>query len=136
MEIYKYYYNTEEWNKLVNSGLRDKERNAAFDKYIKKNGTKVSIKEYFNDYDRDNRWRDLGYSYKCFGDAENCVERLAKSEREYDDDLGYCSIANNFPEDLCESRTDWDELKCYADGLKNFIDELKSEIASGKIVIR
>ena len=133
MEIYKYFNNTKEWNNFVNSKLSGKERNIAFDNYVKKHGTKVNIKEYFNDYDRNNRWKDLGYSYKCIGDADNCIERLVKGEIDYDDDLMYCSVVNKFPEDLCESRTDWDEMCAYADGLNNFINQLKSEIANGKL---
>lgn len=133
MEIYKYYNNTKEWNEIVNSKLGDKERNIAFDNYIKKHGTKVSLKEYFNDHDRNRCWKGLGYFYEFFGEAENCIERLAKSEVNYDSDLEYCSVVKNFPEDLCESRTDWDEMKGYADGLESFISQLKSEIASGEI---
>lgn len=134
MEIYKYYYDTDEWEQIRNSNLKGKKREEAFDAYIKEHGEKVSIKDYFNDGERDN-WRDKTYSYKCFGEAENCFERLAKSEMNFDNDLCYCSVSNNSPEDLIEERTDWDEMKSYADGLYYFIERLKGEIASGKIVL-
>ena len=38
-------------------------------------------------------------------------------------------------EDLIESRTSWEELKSYADEMYYFIDEIKSEIANGTIII-
>ena len=135
MEIYKYYYNTKEWNDICNSKLMGKERDKAFEEYIKKHGEKVGIKEYFNDSERNSFWKDNGYSYKCFGEAENCFERLAMGEIDYDEDLSYCRASSHNPEDLCESRTDWDEMKSYADGLSYFIKQLKCEIASGKIVL-
>lgn len=134
MEIYKYYHNTKEWNEICNGKLKSKEREAAFDNYIKEHGEKVSVKDYFNDGDRDG-WRDKTYSYKCFGEAENCFERLAKGEIDYDNGLSYCSVSNKFPEDLIEERTNWNEMKSYADGLYYFIERLKREIASGKIVL-
>lgn len=134
MEIYKYYFNTDEFEQIRNSNLSGKKKDEAFDAYIKEHGEKVSVKDYFNDNNRDG-WRDKDYAYKCFGDAENCIERLVKSEVDYDCDLNYCSIANNFPEDLCESRTDWDKMKSYADGLYYFIRQLKREIASGEIIL-
>ena len=134
MEIYKYYYNTKEWQEICNGKLKSKEREAAFDKYIKEKGQKVSLQDYFKDSDR-NSCRDKGYSYKFFGEAENCFERLAKEEIDYDVDLCYCSAKNRHPEDLCESRTDWDEMRSYANGLYYFIESLKSEIASGKIKV-
>lgn len=135
MEIYKYYYNNQEWERIRNSNLRGKERDEAFDAYIKEHGEKVSVKDYFNDGEREG-WRDKNYSYKCFGEAENCFERLAKGEIDFDDDLSYCSVSKNSPEDLIEERTDWDEMKSYADGLDYFISQLKREIASGKIIIK
>ena len=135
MEIYKYYFNTKEWEQIRNSNLKRKDRDEAFDAYIKKHGEKVSIKDYFDDCNRDN-WRNKDYAYKCFGDAENCIERLAMEETDWDDGLSYCSAKSNHPEDLIESRTDWDEMKSYADGLYYFISQLKREIASGTIITK
>lgn len=137
MEIYKYDHTTKEWDEIRNSKLKSKEREAAFDNYIKTKGRKVSLQEYFNDSDRnDFSWRcEKSYSYKCFGEAENCFERLAKEEIDWDEGLCYCTTKDRSPEDLIESRTDWDEMKSYADGLYYFIESLKREIAEGKIVL-
>jgi hypothetical protein len=132
MEIYKYYTNTEEWQNLINTTLNGQNAQNVFEQFIRENGVKVSIQEYFNDFWRNSSFRH-GYSYECFGDAENCIERLAKGEIDFDNDLFYCIVKDNFSEDLCENRTDWDELKSYADGLYNFIDALKNEIANGKL---
>ncbi len=137
MEIYKYYHNTKEWNEICNSKLKSKEREAAFDNYIKTKGQKVTLQEYFRDYDRNgfNVYKARNYAYKCFGEAENCLERLAREETDWDDGLSYCSAKSHNPEDLIESRTDWDEMQSYADGLYYFIESLKREIAEGKIVV-
>lgn len=137
MEIYKYYHNTKEWNEICNGKLKSKEREAAFDNYIKTKGQKVTLQEYFSDYDRNSfSWyKERNYAYKCFGEAENCLERLAKAETDWDNGLSYCSAKSNHPEDLIESRTNWDEMQSYADGLYYFIESLKSEIAEGKIVV-
>ena len=133
MEIYKYAINTKDWKNIVNSNLKGKQRQTAFDNYIKATGTKVTLQNYFDDDQRDSYPKD--YSYQYFGEVKNSLERLAAAEMEYDDDLSYCSAKDNHPEDLCESRTDWDDMKNYADGLYRFIEQLKSEIASGVLTI-
>lgn len=134
MEIYKYSYDTKEFKAICDSNLTGKERDKAIDEYIKKYGEKVSIADYFNDSQRKRSWR-TNYSYKCFGEVGNCIERLVKGELDYDDSLTYCNTREAFPEDLVESRTDWYDMKCYADGLAFFIDSLKMEIANGTIVV-
>lgn len=134
IKIFKYQHDTNEWSKLINdSSLKGKEREKTIDGFIKKNGQEVSIQDYFNDFNRDSFCRK-NYSYKCFGEPENCIEKLVCGELNYDEDLSYCNARNHFPEDLCESRTDWDQMKEYANGLAYFIDSLKSEIANGTIV--
>lgn len=134
IQIYRYQHNTQEWHDLINSSLKGKERDNAINDFIKKNGTEVSIQEYLNDFNRRS-FRDKGYSYKCFGEAENCIERLVYGELEYDEGLSYCNTREHCPEDLCESRTDWDDMKGYADGMASFIDSLKSEVANGTIKV-
>lgn len=134
MDIYKYDYTTKEWYDICNSNLKYKEREIALNNYIKRNGEKVSLQEYFKDNKR-NSWKDKKHNYKCFGDAENCLERLAKDELDYDSELVYCSAKKNNPEDLVEGRCDWDDMKSYADGLYYFIESLKDEIARGEIII-
>ena len=134
IKIYKYNPEDKRFRDVVNDNtLKGKKREEALDNWAKENGAEVSIKDYFNDYNR-NSWRK-DYAYRCFGKAENCIERLAYAEIEYDGDLSYCSVRENSPEDLIESRTDWDAMKSYADGLAYFIDSLKSEIADGKIIL-
>ena len=133
MEIYKYYQNTKEWHEIVNSKLKGAAREDAFRKYIKETGKLVSIQEYFKDYSRNN-WR-TDYYYQFFGEAKNCIERLAKGEIDYDNDLAYCIRLERSPEDLVECRTDWNDMKAYADGLASFISTLKDEIANGTLTI-
>lgn len=135
IKIYKYDYNDKGFRAVVNdSTLKGKKREEALNNWIKTNGTEVSINDYFNDYHRDSFY-DKGYSYHCDGKPENCIERLAYAELEYDSDLSYCTVREHSPEDLIESRTDWDAMKSYADGLAYFIESLKSEIADGKIIL-
>lgn len=137
MDIYKYDTTSKEWKDICNSSLSGKKRDEAFDNYIKTKGKKVTLAEYFQDGERNSFsfYHDKGYSYRVFGEAENCFERLAKEEIDWDDGLCYCSAKDRHPEDLCESRTDWDEMKSYADGLYWFIESLKGEIARGEIVL-
>ena len=49
MEIYKYAINTKDWKNIVNSNLKGKQRQTAFDNYIKATGTKVTLQNYFDD---------------------------------------------------------------------------------------
>ena len=134
IKIYKYNPEDKRFREVVNdSTLKGKKREEALDNWVKENGTEVSIKDYFNDY-RRNSWRK-DYAYRCFGEAENSIERLVYAELEYDSDLSYCWVREASPEDLIESRTDWDAMKSYADGLADFISSLKSEIAEGKIIL-
>lgn len=135
IKIYKYDYNDKGFRAVVNDNtLKGKKREEALDNWIKANGTEVTIKDYFNDHNRDSFY-DKEYSYHCDGKPNNCIERLAYAEIEYDGDLSYCTVREHSPEDLIESRTDWDEMRNYADGLAYFIDNLKSEIAEGKIIL-
>jgi len=134
IQIYRYQHDTQKWHDLINSSLTGKERDNSINDFIKENGTEVSIQEYLNDFNRDS-FRNKGYSYKCFGQAENCIERLVYGELEYDEGLSYCKTREHFPEDLCESRTDWEDMKSYADGMASFIDCLKSEVANGTIKV-
>ena len=144
MKIYK--YSTKDLSIFKNSlDVKDIDKKKKLvQNYIEENGTLVTIQEYFADYNRNfsgywncatQKWVDREYSYDCCGKPTNCLERLAYAEIEFDGDLYYCSLATNSPEDLCESRTDWEDLKGYADGLMSFIKELKYEIAEGKIKI-
>lgn len=136
IKIYKYDYNDEGFRAVVNDNtLKGKKRTEALNDWIKTNGTEVSINDYFNDHRRYGFYNNT-YSYHCEGKPENCIERLAYAELEYDNDLSYCWVREASPEDLIESRTGWDEMKNYADGLAYFIGSLKSEIANGTICVK
>lgn len=139
MEIYKYnrfLTETKEWRDIVNSTDSYKERDKLLDELIKKNGNEVTVQEYFSDGKRISRYSSNSkYLYKCFGKPSNLFERLAFSEIDFDNDLCYFDLKKYHPEDLTESRTDWEELKDYADGMYYFIEALKHEIASENIKI-
>jgi hypothetical protein len=45
------------------------------------------------------------------------------------------NVKSNHPEELIESRTSWNEMKNYADGLYWFIDSLISDVAINKIMV-
>lgn len=132
IEIYKYTYDTDEWKNIRNSKLEWQERENAFNEYIKQSGTKVTIKEYFQDFNRKYNYNKT--SYKCFGKPTNTIEKIVFAEIDYLDDLSYLSAKDNNPEDLIESRTDWEVMKDYADGMYYFIHDLIEEFANGKIV--
>ena len=134
MEIYKYYKNTEEWENIHNSKLEFNERMKLFEEYAITKGIKVTLQEYFDDNNRDYYKKD--YCYKCVGKPSNIGERLVYAEIEYDDSLNYCYVMRHRPEDLCESRTDWDDMKTYADGLAYFIEDIKDAIANGEIIFK
>lgn len=133
MEIYRYDPNDSGFREVVNSNLKSKERDKAMDEWIKANGKLVSLRDYFNDSSRGSYRCD--HAYQCFGEAENCIERLAKAEIDFDDGLAYCDARERFPEDLCESRTDWSQMESYADGLYWFVEQVKREFADGTITL-
>lgn len=135
MEIYKYRNNTTEWEEIRNSGLKGKERETAFNDYIKRTGQLVTAQEYFNDNDRL-RGYYTNIHYQCFGECKNFIDRLVYGEIEYDSQLYYILARDRHPEDLIESRTDWEEMKGYADDLADFIESLKNDIAKGLIIIK
>lgn len=134
IKIYKYNRNDKGFQAVVNDNtLKGKNREEAIDNWIKDNGTEVTIKDYLSDYWRHSFYKD--YSYLVLGKPENCIERLAYAEIEYDCDLSYCTVREHSQEDLIESRTSWDEMKDYADGLYRFIDSLISDVVIGKIIV-
>lgn len=130
--IYKYNPNCQEWKDVRNSKLTGKERDDAFDVCVEKIGTKLTLQEYFNIWDRSSDWQK-GVCYRIVGKPSNILEELAYSEQEYVDELYYCDARKRSPEDMCESRTDWNMMRDYADGLASFIDRIKDEIGSGKL---
>lgn len=134
LEIYK-YTNTDEYKNICNSNLKGKERENAFNEYIRKSGTKVTIQEYFQDIRRTDGYYTKIY-YKCFGKPENAIEQIVFAEIDYLDNLSYLSAKNRRPEDLCESRTDWDSMKDYADGMYYFICDLIRDVEDGTIILK
>ena len=95
IKIYKYNHTDNEYRTVVNSKLKSKEREKAIDKWIEENGTETPIQTYFKDVHRNSWGND--YSYKAFGTPDNCIERLAYGEIEYDNELSYCDAKNNHP---------------------------------------
>lgn len=140
IKIYKYHSEDKRFRDVVyDNTLKGKKREEAIVNWVKENGTEVSIKEFLNDNSRSgygyHRYGEDYIVYRCFGNPENSIERLVYGEIEWDDDLGYWNARKHHPEDLIESRTDWDAMRNYADGLYYFIESLKSEIADGKIIL-
>ena len=136
IKIYKYNAEDKDYRAIVNSGLEGTERDKALEEWVKANGKAISIMDYFSTYDRHSYYgHQYPEVYTCYGTPENCIERLVNAELQYDGDLSYCWVREASPEDLIESRTDWDEMKSYADGLAGFISALKSEIAEGIIKV-
>ncbi len=134
IKIYKYDPSSNWFKDVVNdSTLKGKKRDIAIENAIKEHGVKISIVEYFKDWKRNSWGKD--YCYTCYGEAEDSIERLANAEINYDEGLAYLSAKNNHSEDLIESRTSWDEMKNYADGLYRFIDSIISDVATGKIIV-
>lgn len=134
IEIYKYNPSSIWFQNVVNdSALKGKKRDIAIENAIKEHGMQISIVEYFNDWDRDSYSND--YRYDCYGEAENSIERLVNAEINYDENLAYLSAKNNYPEDLIESRTSWDEMKDYANGLYRFINSVITDVVIGKIIV-
>ena len=134
IEIYKYNPSSTWFKDVVNdSTLKGKKRDIAIENAIKEHGVQISIVEYFKDWKRNNWGKD--YCYACYGEEEDSIERLVNAEINYDNNLIYLSVKNNHPEDLIESRTSWNEMKDYADGLYWFIDSLISDVVIGKIIV-
>lgn len=135
MKIYKYNPNCEEWENIRNSKLVGIKRRNAFDECVKNIGVELTLQEYFDIYPRESDFTK-GVCYRCIGKPTNILERLAYSEMEYDDDLSYISMSKSFPEDFIESRTSYEDMINYADGLSYFIDRLKVEIGRGNLIYK
>lgn len=135
MKIYKYNPNCEEWENIRNSKLVGIKRDNAFDECVKNIGVELTLQEYFATYPRESDFTK-GVCYRCIGKPTNILERLAYSEMEYDDDLSYISMSKSFPEDFIESRTSYEDMINYADGLSYFIDRLKVEIGRGNLIYK
>ena len=134
IEIYKYTYDNDEWENIRCRKLERQEKEKAFDEYIQQKGTKLTIQEYFQDFfRRDNHHNKT--SYKCFGKPTNAIEQIVFAETDYFDNLSYYTMSYSFPEDMIESRTDWDNMKDYADKMCYFINDLIDDIAEGKIIV-
>ena len=134
IKIYKYNPSSTWFKDVVNdSALKGKKRDIAIENTIKEHGVQISIVEYFKDWKRNSWGKD--YCYACYGEAENSIERLVNAEINYDESLIYLSAKDNNPKDLIESRTNWDEMKSYADGLYWFINSVISDVAIGNIII-
>lgn len=134
IKIYKYSPNSIWFKGVINdSALKGKKRDLAIENAIKEHGEQISIVEYFKDLNRNSWGKD--YCYSCYGEPEDSIERIVNAEINYDNDLNYLSAKNNNPEDLIESRTSWDEMKDYADGLYWFINSVISDVVSGKIIV-
>lgn len=74
--------------------------------------------EYYKQYGSKDR---PGFVLVKIDDPKTIIEHLI--DRVYFDH-GYENYRNSFPEDMTESRTDWDDMKSYADELANFVDTL------------
>lgn len=121
-------------------------RQELVDEFIRANGEKITAQEYFNHDDRNShsywdaahqKFVDPEYSFYTFGEPKNCMERLIKEEIDGgDDDLSYIWLSEDNHEDLCESRTDWESLKGYTDGLYAFIKQVKREFEEGKLIYK
>lgn len=134
IKIYKYNPSSTWFKDVVNdSTLKGKKRDIAIENAIKEHGEQISIVEYFKDWKRNSWGKD--YCYVCYGEAEGSIERVVNAEINYDEGLSYLSAKNNNPEDLIESRTNWDEMKNYADGLYYFINSIISDVVTGKIIV-
>lgn len=134
IKIYKYNPRSIWFKEAVNNGkLKGKKRDIAIANAIKENGVQISIVEYLKDWNRNDWGED--YCYACYGEAENSIERLVNAEINGDGCFNYWNVKNNCPEDLIESRTSWDEMKGYADGLCSFISSVISDFVTGKIII-
>ena len=127
MKIYIYKVNTKEWNEFVNNdlkGLIGIERDKKVDEFIIKTGKEITPKE-FNDkaYHYTSPWNDDKFLF--LGEPENVVEKLLKFVY---NSASYIHMKSSFPEDFCESRTDWDDMVNYADEMESFIKEILDDL--------
>lgn len=135
MKIYKYNPNCKEWKDILNSNLVRIERENAFNECAKNIGVELTLQEYFATYSRKSDFKK-GVCYRCIGEPTNILERLVYSEMDYDEDLSYIHMSKIFPEDFIESRTSYEDMIGYADGLARFIDEIKDAIGNGKLIYK
>lgn len=135
MKIYKYNPNCKEWEDVRNSKLVGIKRKNAFNECVKNIGVELTLQEYFAIYPRESDFTK-GVCYRCIGEPTNIFERLAYSEIEHDDDLLYIHMSKSFPEDFVESRTSYEDMINYADGLAYFIDRLKDDIGRGNLIYK
>ena len=135
MKIYKYNPNCKEWKDIRESKLVGIKRENAFNECVKNIGVELTLQEYFATYPRESDFTK-GVCYRCIGKPTNILERLAYGEIEYDDGLSYNHMSKFFPEDFIESRTSYEDMINYADGMSYFIDELKGEIGNGNLIYK
>lgn len=134
IEIYKYNPRSIWFKDVVNDDtLKRRKRDIAIANVIKEHGAQISIVEYLKDLNRNDWGKD--YCYACYGETENSIERFVNAEINGDGCLNYWNVKNDCPEDLIESRTSWDEMKGYADGLYWFISSVISDFITGKIIV-
>ena len=126
MKIIIYDPNTKEFSEFINSfNSIGRKRDKAIDAYIADNGKEISAVEFVRDSYLYTGWcRKL--NYKFIGEPCSPLEKMVKFVYS---GVSYIYMKENFPEDLIESRTDWDDMVTYADEMASFIEEIMEDLA-------
>lgn len=122
--IYKIWNNVEGVNDAYDRRNRNKKTKEAWQKILDSSES-YTAEEWAELGISMRHWTYEGYFWHVEGTPESIVEELVNWKLGFSK-IDYSSIRKNFPEDLIESRTDWDTMKQYADDLDDFIDKLYS----------
>lgn len=127
MKIYIYNPNDERFQSFVNNdlkGISGIERDEKINDFITKIGNEITPKEFQdNAYHYTSPWNND--KFRFLGEPENVVEKLLKFIY---GSASYIHMKSSFPEDFCESRTDWDDMVDYADEMSSFIEDILNDL--------
>lgn len=128
MKILIYNPNSKEWHDFIHNlsnELTPCERISAIDQHIEEIGQEITPQDFVkHEYRYTSFNSDL--KFKFIGEPKTPLEKILVFVF---DSTSYIHMQSSFPEDFCESRTDWDSMIEYADEMSSFIKELMEDLA-------
>lgn len=127
MKIIIYNPNTKEWNAFINSLVSEgAKRDKDIEDRIIEIGEEISASEFVKNSHLYTSWSRKLY-YEFIGEPSNPLEKMIKFVYS---GSNYINMKRSFPEDLTESRTDWDDMVNYADEMASFIENIMEDVAN------
>lgn len=114
---------TEENKKLFHSSTKTKSGKQKWELLLNKSQSMTAKEFWANEWNTCYNTRTPTHWFFIVGEPDSIVDELIKLKLG-ESDVYYPWIRNHSPEDLIESRTDWDSLKNHADDMYYFIEHL------------